>query len=107
MVLFIMVNITINISELNNITRIETITYYKYCVMPDYNLILGGIIILLAIPYLFNLNGRLAERLKINPPNPTDSLGTRMYKRLFSDWFYVGNAFYLALFFYLYNIFFA
>lgn len=106
MVLLIMVNIS-EIINISNITGIETIKYYTYCATPDYNAVLLGITILLAIPYLFNLNGRLAERFNIEPKKNDDSMGTKLFKRLFSDWFYVGNAFYLALFFYLYNVFFA
>lgn len=109
MVLFIM-NITLNVSDIiniSNITRIDTITPYRYCVTPDYNAVLLGIVILLSIPYLFKLNKRLAKIFRIEPLKDTDSQGIRWFKRVFSDEFYVGNAFFLALLFYLYNVFFA
>ncbi|KYK22348.1 hypothetical protein AYK24_08370 [Thermoplasmatales archaeon SG8-52-4] len=97
-----MVNITFNVSDMVNIT-IDTITPYKYCVTPDYNGILLIGVILLLIPY-FNINIWLAKKLNISPKKDSDSLGTKLYKRLFNDFFYVGNAFYLLLGFLLYNL---
>lgn len=99
------INISIPDFINNNLTQIEVQQCYKYCVIPDYTFILLLTSIILAIPYL-NINIWLAKKLEIEPMKDSDEFRDRIFKRIFSDMFYIGSALWLNVGFFLYNIMF-
>ncbi len=93
-----MINISIpEIINISNITKINTLNNWKYCINPDYNYWLLLTVIFLIIPY-FEFDYWLKDKLKIDETHP----GYIRY--IFKHDFWIGMALNINLFFLLFNL---